>query len=199
MGSCFVSELRVCCQLLLTEFLAAFTSTQNPFLPFELTNLKMAKELSEETLKEAFESADKDKDSQISVSELGKIVKELFGADEGDFKMMLGLVKLDFQTFKAFCEKIKLVSLMNEDTTEAKKGIFKMMDKDGDGTLSKKEFKRMMKQYLEVNEMFGGCDDSDDSDDETAGFNRFVKEKFKKLDINGDGVLNFEEIEKEEI
>ena len=31
----------------------------------------MAKELSEETLKEAFESADKDKDSQISVSELG--------------------------------------------------------------------------------------------------------------------------------
>jgi len=159
----------------------------------------MAKELSEETLKEAFESADKDKDSQISVSELGKIVKELFGADEGDFKMMLGLIKLDFQTFKAFCEKIKLVFLMNEDTTEAKKGIFKMMDKDGDGTLSKKEFKRMMKQYLEVNEMFGGCDDSDDSDDETAGFNRFVKEKFKKLDINGDGVLNFEEIEKEEI
>merc|ERR1711953_640927 len=149
----------------------------------------MAKELSEETLKEAFESADKDKDSQISVSELGKIVKELFGADEGDFKMMLGLIKLDFQTFKAFCEKIKLVFLMNEDTTEAKKGIFKMMDKDGDGTLSKKEFKRMMKQYLEVNEMFGG---SDDSDDETAGFNRFVKEKFKKLDIN-DGVLNFEE------
>ena len=64
--------------------------------------------------------------------------------------MMLGLIKLDFQTFKAFCEKIKLVFLMNEDTTEAKKGIFKMMDKDGDGTLSKKEFKRMMKQYLEV-------------------------------------------------
>ena len=64
--------------------------------------------------------------------------------------MMLGLIKLDFPTFKAFCEKIKLVFLMNEDTTEAKKGIFKMMDKDGDGTLSKKEFKRMMKQYLEV-------------------------------------------------
>ena len=47
-------------------------SIQSPFLPFELTNLKMADELSEETLKEAFESADKDKDSQISVSELGK-------------------------------------------------------------------------------------------------------------------------------
>ena len=47
--------------------------------------------------------------------------------------------------------------------------------------------------------MFGGCDDSDDSDDETAGFNRFVKEKFKKLDINGDGVLNFEEMKKAEI
>ena len=64
--------------------------------------------------------------------------------------MMLGLIKLDFQTFKAFCKKIRLVSLMNEDTTEAAKEIFKMMDKDGDGTLSKKEFKRMMKQYLEV-------------------------------------------------
>merc|ERR1712227_896140 len=178
-----MGELRVCRQLLLTEFLAAFSGL--------LTNLKMAKELTEETLKEAFESADKDKDSQISVSELGKVVKELFGADEGDFKMMLGLIKLDFPTFKAFCEKIRLMILMNEDTTEAKKGIFKMMDKDGDGTLSKKEFKRMMKQYLELNQMFGGCDDSDDSDDETAGFNRFVKEKFKKLDINGDGVLNF--------
>ena len=64
--------------------------------------------------------------------------------------MMLGLIKLDFQTFKAFCEKIKLVFLMNEDTTEAKKGIFKMMDKDGDGTVSKKEFKHMMKQIFEV-------------------------------------------------
>merc|ERR1712025_857630 len=93
-------------------------SIKNHFLPFEHTNLKMAKELSEETLKEAFESADKDKDSQISVSELGKIVKELFGADEGDFKMMLGLIKLDFPTFKAFCEKIRLVILMNEDTTD---------------------------------------------------------------------------------
>ena len=66
--------------------------------------------------------------------------------------MMLGLIKLDFQTFKAFCKKIRLVSLMNEieDTTEAAKEIFKMMDKDGDGTLSKKEFKLMMKQMMEV-------------------------------------------------
>ena len=46
-------------------------------MPFEHTNLKMAKELSEETLKEAFESADKDKDSQISVSELGMYLQQL--------------------------------------------------------------------------------------------------------------------------
>ena len=64
--------------------------------------------------------------------------------------MMLGLIKLDFQTFKAFCEKIKLASLFDEDTTEAKKEVFKMMDKDGDGTLSKKEYKHMMKQIFEV-------------------------------------------------
>ena len=34
-------------------------------------------ELSEETLKEAFESADKDKDAQISVSELGMYLYQL--------------------------------------------------------------------------------------------------------------------------
>ena len=64
--------------------------------------------------------------------------------------MMVGLIKLDFEAFKAFCKKIRLVSLMNEDTTEALKEIFKMMDKDGDGTLSKKEYKHMMKQIFEV-------------------------------------------------
>ena len=74
----------------------------------------------------------------------------MFGADEDDFNMMIGLIKIDFQTFKAFCNKFKLVSLMVEDTTEATKEIFKMMDKDGDGALSKKEFKHMMKQFFEV-------------------------------------------------
>ena len=42
-------------------------------------------------------------------------------------------------------------------------------------------------------------DDSDDSDDKTAGFNRFVEETFKKLDVNDDGVLNFEEVKEEMI
>ena len=42
-------------------------------------------------------------------------------------------------------------------------------------------------------------DDSDDSDDKTARLNRFIKETFKKLDVNGDGVLNFEEFDIDEI
>ena len=69
-----------CYKVIITNvsFFTKFSaSIQNPFLPFELTNLKMAKELSEETLKEAFESADKDKDSQISVSELGMYLQQL--------------------------------------------------------------------------------------------------------------------------
>ena len=64
--------------------------------------------------------------------------------------MMIGLIKIDFPTFLSLCEKIKLMFLMKEDSHETHKAIFKLMDKDGDGTLSKSEFKSLMTQYFEV-------------------------------------------------
>ena len=56
---------------------------------------------------------------------------------------------------------------------------------------------KLKKSYFQVTEVLASddsdsSDDSDDSDDKTARLNRLVKETFKKLDVNGDGVLNLE-------
>jgi len=160
----------------------------------------MSKDLSTSSLKENFLSVDNDDDCQITLKQLGKVIKKLYGSDydaDKQFSSLIGLIKIDFPAFLAFHEKYKLRRLMNidgEPDMETKRKMFKMMDVDGDGVMSEFEFKQWTKKMMEI--------DSDvESDDEdkinSADMDRLLEHMFKELDTDGDGKVTFKELDED--
>merc|ERR1719219_1224092 len=109
--------------------------------------------------------------------------------------MMFGAIRFDFKAICTAFEKTRLFFLFLEDSPEdsfrAKSELLQLMDKDGDGTLSKSEFKKMMKQLYEVS---GNSDSESDPEDDPAEILKMIEKGFKEIDTDGNGVINLKEL-----
>lgn len=156
----------------------------------------MSKDLSTSSLKETFLSVDKDDDCQITLKQLGKVIKKLYGSDydaDKQFSSLIGLIKIDFPAFLAFHEKYKLRRLLTfdgEPDIKTKKEIFKSMDIDGDGFMSEFEFKECAKKVMEIH---SDAESDDEEQPDLAELDKVFELAFKELDTDGSGKITFRE------
>jgi len=158
----------------------------------------MSKDSSTSYLKEIFLSVDKDDDCKITLKQLSKVIMKLYGINydaDKQYSSLIGLIKIDFWAFLAFHEKYKLRRLLNIDgkpDMETKKEIWKIVDLNGDGVMSKFEFKHWTKKLMEIDSEA----ESDDEDRiESAEMDKVLEHAFKELDRDGDGVVTFKEMD----
>jgi calmodulin len=111
-------------------------------------------------LKKAFEVFDKNKDGNISISDLKELVK-LLGQEISDVQLQSiihevdsdGKEKIDFKEFLGLMSR----KMRDPDTDEELIEVFKVFDSEGDGTISKKEMKLIVGDNLseeEIEEIF---------------------------------------------
>jgi len=111
-------------------------------------------------LKKAFEVFDKNKDGNISISDLKDLVK-LLGQEISDVQLQSiihevdsdGKEKIDFKEFLGLMSR----KMRDPDTDEELIEVFKVFDSEGDGTISKKEMKLIVGENLseeEIEEIF---------------------------------------------
>jgi calmodulin len=144
----------------------------------------MGDSLSENKLvecREIFDFFDHDKDGQITVKELGDLLRALGENPSQDElqKMILEIDedksgKIDFKEFlELYSRKIE-----DPDTEEDLFEGFKLFDKDGSGKISPKELKTLLIELLpniseeEAEEIIRDADTNDDGD---IDFREFVK------------------------
>jgi len=126
-------------------------------------------------LKETFDYIDSNKDGFLSADELKKFLKTM-GKSKHQDKELKKILKrtakdglMDFDTF------VNITSLKVQDPAEETLNTFKMFDKDGNGFITEQELKQSM------HEMGVPLSDED------------VKQMIKDKDINGDGVIDYNE------
>ena len=116
-----------------------------------------------------------------------------------DFTSLIGSIKIDFTTFLEFHEKYKLRQLLfqleQEPDEETKKRIYQAMDIDGNGLISEFEFKQWAKRTLQVD---SDVEDEADVEELLAGNEKAIEGVFKKLDLDGDGQVTYEEFDEVE-
>ena len=117
-----------------------------------------------------------------------------------DFTSLIGSIKIDFTTFLEFHEKYKLRQLLfqleqEEPDEETKKRIYQAMDIDGNGLISEFEFKQWAKRTLQVD---SDVEDEADVEELLAGNEKAIEGVFKKLDLDGDGQVTYEEFDEVE-
>ena len=117
-----------------------------------------------------------------------------------DFTSLIGSIKIDFPTFLEFHEKYKLRQLLDqlekeEPDEETKKRIYQAMDIDGNGLISEFEFKQWAKRTLQVD---SDVEDEADVEELLAGNEKAIEGVFKKLDLDGDGQVTYEEFDEVE-
>ena len=117
-----------------------------------------------------------------------------------DFTSLIGSIKIDFTTFLEFHEKYKLRQLLfqleqEEPDEETKKRIYQAMDIDGNGLISEFEFKQWAKRTLQVD---SDVEDEADVEELLAGNQKAIEGVFKKLDLDGDGQVTYEEFDEVE-
>jgi calmodulin len=111
-------------------------------------------------LKKAFEVFDKNKDGNISLSDLKDLVK-LLGQEISDLQLQSiihevdsdGKEKIDFKEFLGLMSR----KMRDSDADEELIEVFKVFDSEGDGTISKKEMKLIIGDNLtdeEIDEVF---------------------------------------------
>ena len=117
-----------------------------------------------------------------------------------DFTSLIGSIKIDITTFLEFHEKYKLRQLLfqleqEEPDEETKKRIYQAMDIDGNGLISEFEFKQWAKRTLQVD---SDVEDEADVEELLAGNQKAIEGVFKKLDLDGDGQVTYEEFDEVE-
>ncbi|KAL3873879.1 hypothetical protein ACJMK2_036962 [Sinanodonta woodiana] len=129
-------------------------------------------------LREAFSLFDKDGDGDISVKELGSVMKSLGqNPSEKELEDMIREVDVDGNGTIDFDEFLQMMGrkMKETDTEEEIKEAFKLFDKDNNGLISPSELKSVM---VNLGERL--------TDEE-------VDEMIKEADLDGDGYINYEE------
>merc|ERR1712172_271923 len=158
-----------------------------------------------------FSSLDKDKYDRITIRQLSLAMEELFGIPDDseesedaahDFQSLLWSVKIDMESFLEIIEKCRLRRLLrqaNYGVEESMNKLFEMMDKDGNGKVSKSEYQEWYKKVIEVDSDFE--DDSEMGDDadfkkrfERKETQQMITDDFKDLDLDGDGSITMKEL-----
>jgi len=129
-------------------------------------------------LKEAFKLFDCDRDGEITVEELGKVMRTHgFDPTEEDLRDMIRNVDLNANGAIDFTEFIEMMvkrgggSQIDDDVEHA----FKVFDRDGDGLISEEELRLTMNNLGEPL-----------TEEE-------VKQMIAEADIDGDGKINLQE------
>ncbi|KAK3599650.1 hypothetical protein CHS0354_029111 [Potamilus streckersoni] len=129
-------------------------------------------------LREAFSLFDKDGDGDISVKELGSVMRSL-GQNPSDKELeeMIKEVDVDGNGTIDFDEFLHMMGrkMKVTDTEDEIKEAFKVFDKDNNGLISPSELKSVM---VNLGERL--------TDEE-------VDEMIKEADVDGDGYINYEE------
>ena len=128
--------------------------------------------------REAFELFDKDKDGTISAKELANVMKSLNqDPSEHELNEMIKEVDLDGNGCIDFEEFVTLMNKKSKETDVEEEVInaFKVLDKDGQGTISTSELKHLMTTQ------------GDKLTEEE------VEEMIKEADFDGNGIINYEE------
>jgi len=141
----------------------------------------MSEQLTEEKIaefKEAFEIFDKDKDGNITIKELGEIMKNLGQSPtEGELNDMINEVDVDGNGNIDFREFLGLMArkMRDADTEEELIEAFKVFDKDGNGLITNVELKHVM---VSLGEKI--------TDEE-------IDEMIKEADQDGDNAISYDE------
>lgn len=126
----------------------------------------------------AFELFDKDKDGTITAKELANVMKSL-NQDPSDQELneMIAEVDIDGNGHIDFDEFVILMNKRSKETDAEEEVInaFKVLDKDGQGTISSTELRHIMTTM------------GDKLTDEE------VDEMINEADFDGNGIINYEE------
>jgi len=149
--------------------------------PICWTSFTMADELTEQQIaefKEAFALFDKDGDGQITVKELGTVMKSLgLNPSESELQDMLNEVDADGSGAIEFNEFLTMMARKGagSDPEKELREAFKVFDRDGTGTISRDELRHVMKSLGE-----------NLTEDE-------IDEMLKMADKDGDGTIDYSE------
>jgi len=133
----------------------------------------------EEQLMDMFRQFDKSGDGKLSASEM-KEAAVAMGGSVDDVDMIMKMADLDGDKMLSYEEMANMMGLgpKGKDPKEKKRAAFRMMDSNGDGSITADELKVMM----------GSLGDDDD-----LGIMEML---IKEHDKDGDGKLSFEEFDK---
>ncbi|GAB5569597.1 protein STPG4 [Prionailurus iriomotensis] len=147
----------------------------------------MADQLTEEQIaefKEAFSLFDKDGDGTITTKELGTVMRSLGqNPTEAELQDMINEVDADGNGTIDFPEFLTMMArkMKDTDSEEEIREAFRVFDKDGNGYISAAELRHVMTNLGEKL-----------TDEE-------VDEMIREADIDGDGQVNYEETNPEDI
>ncbi len=128
--------------------------------------------------REAFENFDKDHNGTISFKELGSMMKSLGqNPTEQELREIISEVDLDGNGYIDFNEFVMIMHKRSKESDPEEDVIsaFRVFDKEGNGTISTKELRHIMTTI------------GDKLTDEE------VNQMIEEADIDGDGVINYEE------
>lgn len=130
--------------------------------------------------KEAFKNFDKNGDGKISCKELRTFLKSV-GQDSSDAEVQRIMLRVDHDNSGSieFQEFLTMMSTEETEkspaTTDQFRDAFREFDKDGNGVITMKEFKKAMAKL--------GNKLSD----------KQIKQMIKEVDLDGDGEINYKE------
>ncbi|XP_052105377.1 calmodulin-A-like [Mytilus californianus] len=130
--------------------------------------------------KEAFKNFDKNGDGKISCKELRTFLKSV-GQDSSDAEVQRIMIRVDHDNSGSieFQEFLTMMSTEETEkspaTTDQFRDAFREFDKDGNGVITMKEFKKAMAKV--------GNKLSD----------KQIKQMIKEVDLDGDGEINYKE------
>lgn len=128
--------------------------------------------------RDAFELFDKDKDGTITAKELANVMKSLNqDPSEQELNEMIAEVDIDGNGHIDFDEFVNLMNRRSKETDAEEEVInaFKVLDKDGQGTISSTELRHIMTTMGDKL-----------TEDE-------VDEMIREADFDGNGIINYEE------
>lgn len=147
-------------------------------------------------MKEAFQLFDKNGDGFISAKELGVLMRTLGrNPTEEEIMNIMNEIdvdhngKLDFSEFTIMMRD----KLSGEDMEQEIKQAFRVFDRNGDGYISKSEFKHCMMHFgerftdEEVEEMISEADANNDGKIDYTEFSQMILKEINREGGNGDG------------